>query len=136
MFSLRMSRRSRPLYAARTLEEAVRRVSHDVKLAVLTQSERGSVIVKNGCLEKVSAEKVPYVKDMTGSGDLYAAGFIYAMLRGAELVDAAQIGSFAAAEIVTVVGARPEVQLKHLARLRGMFDMLENSFSGVKSSVS
>lgn len=112
------------LYSVRTFEEAARRVSHDVRLAVLTQSERGSVIVTNNELLKVPAEHVPRVKDVTGSGDLYASGFIYAMLRGADHGVAARLGSFAAAEIVTVSGARPEVRLNHLARLRGKFDEL------------
>jgi hypothetical protein len=42
------------------------------------------------------------------------------MARGHDLETAGRLGSFAAAEIIGHIGARPEARLSHLARLRGL----------------
>ena len=106
------------LYAVQSFDEALRQVGHDLKLAVLTRSEKGSVIVTEGQAIVVPPERVSKVVDATGAGDLYAAGFLYGLSHGMSLQAAGRLGSFAAAEIIRVVGARPEVRLSHAARLR------------------
>jgi sugar/nucleoside kinase (ribokinase family) len=107
------------LYETQSFDDAMRQAGHDLKLAVLTRSEKGSVIVTNGEAIVVPPERVSKVVDATGAGDLYAAGFLYALSHGMDLEAAGRLGSFAAAEIIGVVGARPEVRLSHAARLRG-----------------
>ena len=54
--------------------------------------------------------------DTTGAGDLYAAGFLFGLSRGRELATCARLGSLAAAEVISHVGARPMVPLAELAR--------------------
>jgi sugar/nucleoside kinase (ribokinase family) len=108
------------LYETASFEEAMRHVGKDTPLAVLTRSEKGSVIVSDGEPILVPADPVRKVVDTTGAGDLYAAGFLFGLARGYELKDAGRIGSFAAAEIIGQMGARPEVRLAHLARMRGL----------------
>jgi len=49
-----------------------------------------------------------------GAGDLYAAGFLFGLTRGLALPTCGSIGSLCAAEIISHVGARPEVALKGL----------------------
>ena len=58
--------------------------------------------------------------DATGAGDLYAAGFLWGLSRGAPLVRCAQLGSLAAAEAVSHVGARPLVPLSERAVAAGL----------------
>ena len=108
------------LYELDSFDDAMRQAGRDLKLAVLTRSEKGSVIVAKGEAIVVPPEKVSKVVDATGAGDLYAAGFLYALSRGMNLNAAGRLGSFAAAEIIGVVGARPQVSLANLARLRGL----------------
>ena len=108
------------LYETTSFDEAVKHVAHDTRLAVLTRSEKGSVIVSEGTPILVSPEPVRKVVDTTGAGDLYAAGFLFGLSRGFDLAEAGQLGSFAAAEIIGQMGARPEVKLSHLARMRGL----------------
>jgi adenosine kinase len=60
------------------------------------------------------------VVDTTGAGDLFAAGFLYGVARGASHEDAARLGAMAAAEVIQHIGARPEVSLKALAADNGL----------------
>jgi sugar/nucleoside kinase (ribokinase family) len=108
------------LYSGSTLDEAIRRVGRDVPLAVVTRSENGSVIISDGTTLAVPAERVRNVVDATGAGDLYAAGFLFGLTRGLGLAQTGRLASFAASEIISQVGARPEARLGQLARLRGL----------------
>jgi sugar/nucleoside kinase (ribokinase family) len=54
------------------------------------------------------------VVDTTGAGDLYAAGVLYGITAGLDLAEAGRIGSIAAAEVISHVGARPEQALRGL----------------------
>ena len=107
------------LYETENFEEAARRVAQDTPLAVLTRSEKGSLIISNGERVEVAAEPISKVVDTTGAGDLYAAGFLFGLALDYDLAAAGRLGSFAAAEIIGQIGARSEVKLSNLARIRG-----------------
>jgi sugar/nucleoside kinase (ribokinase family) len=62
---------------------------------------------------------VPAVVDTTGAGDLYAAGVLYGLCRGLDLPACGRLGSLAAAEVISHVGARPTVPLAQLAKTIG-----------------
>jgi sugar/nucleoside kinase (ribokinase family) len=108
------------LYQVNSFEEAANAALQDCEMAVLTRSEEGSVIVASGETIEIAAEPVPEVIDVTGAGDLYAAGFLYGLTRGAPLEACGQIGSLAAAEVIGHIGARPETPLRELAKGRGL----------------
>jgi sugar/nucleoside kinase (ribokinase family) len=107
------------LYETQDFDEALRRATADTELAVLTRSEKGSVIVSKGETIAIPIEPVTVV-DTTGAGDMYAAGFLFALARGYDLEKAGRLGSFAAGEIIGHIGARPEARFSHLARMRGL----------------
>jgi sugar/nucleoside kinase (ribokinase family) len=108
------------LYQTRSFDEAAKGAQADTKLAVLTRSEKGSVILSDGRAHAIPAEPVAKVVDTTGAGDLYAAGFLYGIARGRDIGVAGRLGSLAAAEIISHIGARPEKSLKDLARNAGL----------------
>jgi sugar/nucleoside kinase (ribokinase family) len=73
------------------------------------------LISERGRHVEIEAEPVARVVDTTGAGDLYAAGFLFGMTHGHDLATSARIGSVAAAEVISHVGARPETVLAGLA---------------------
>ena len=103
------------LYEVDDFDEAVSHVRGHCRIAALTRSERGSVIVAGDDVHVIEAVPVDDLVDTTGAGDLYAAGFLYGLSRGQELPACGRLGSLAAAEVVSHVGARPQVPLASLA---------------------
>ena len=108
------------LYEVNSFEEAAAAALAVCELAILTRSEAGSVIVAAGETVAIGAEPVTDVVDVTGAGDLYAAGFLYGLTQGAPLETCGRLGSLAAAEVIGHIGARPEVSLRRLAQERGL----------------
>jgi len=56
------------------------------------------------------------VVDVTGAGDLFASGFLYGLVTGADWLSCARMGAVAAAEVISHIGARPEADLRGLMR--------------------
>ena len=108
------------LYEVNSFEEASDAALQDCDMAVLTRSEAGSVIVASGKTTEIAAERVPQVVDVTGAGDLYAAGFLYGLTKGADPATCGRLGSLAAGEVIGHIGARPETSLRKLAEKRGL----------------
>ncbi|TWA95486.1 sugar/nucleoside kinase (ribokinase family) [Azospirillum brasilense] len=102
------------LYRTDHFEDALEAVKRLGKTAALTRSEKGAVIVSGGEVVEVPASPVARVVDTTGAGDLYAAGFLYGYTRGMAPAVCGRIGALAAAEIISHVGARPDVVLADL----------------------
>jgi sugar/nucleoside kinase (ribokinase family) len=103
------------LYEVDTFDEAADRVAGHCEIACLTRSEKGSVIITSaGERVVVPAHPIGSLVDTTGAGDLYAAGFLFGLTHGASLERCARLGSLAAGEVISHVGARPEVDLAAL----------------------
>jgi len=102
------------LYQSADFDSALQAVRDDCKIAALTRSEKGSVIVAGPDVHIVDAESVNQVVDTTGAGDAYAAGFLYGVTNGHDLVASARMGGIAAAEMISHMGARPETPLAGL----------------------
>jgi sugar/nucleoside kinase (ribokinase family) len=103
------------LYQTDSFEDAARQAQADTRLAALTRSEKGSVILSEGTSIAIAAAPVARVVDTTGAGDLYAAGLLFGIARGLGLETAGRLGSMAAAEVISHMGARPETSLRDLA---------------------
>jgi sugar/nucleoside kinase (ribokinase family) len=97
--------------------EAVGVLQGQCELVVVTRGDQGSLVVTPEAVYEVPAVRVPEVVDSTGAGDLYAAGFLYGLTQGWDLVHCAQAGAAAAAEVISHFGARPEGDLRELVRI-------------------
>ncbi len=110
----------RSLYETADFAVATLVLQKDARLAIVTRSEKGCVVVTPEEVHAVPAARVEQVVDVTGAGDLFAAGFLTGLARGKDHRSAAQLGALAAAEVIQHIGARPAVSLQALAAERGL----------------
>ena len=110
----------RALYETSDFDTALKQLRIDAKLGVVTRSEKGCVVASNEGVIAVPAFPVEKVVDTTGAGDLFAAGFLFGLVRGAGYEKAGRLGALAAAEVIQHIGARPQVSLKELAQQNGL----------------
>jgi adenosine kinase len=108
------------LYETADFDTAISALRGDARLAVVTRSERGCVVVTPLRTEAVPAVPVERLVDATGAGDLFAAGFLVGLARGADHRTSARLGAIAAAEVIGHLGARPQTPLKALAAKQGL----------------
>jgi adenosine kinase len=108
------------LYQTADFNTAVRALKDDARLAVITRSEKGCLVVTREESIAVEAEPIDRLVDATGAGDLFAAGFLVGLSRGDAYRKAARLGGVAAAEVIQHLGARPAVSLKDLAIQNGL----------------
>jgi len=76
------------------------------KLIIITRSENGSVAVLNNEITNCDSIKVEEVLDLTGAGDLFAAGFLKEYLDKSNIKKCLQTGSKLAAQVIQKIGAR------------------------------
>ncbi len=110
------------LYQTSDFDTAVKALRADVGTAVVTRSEKGCLVIGPEGTEAVPAFPVERVVDTTGAGDLFAAGFLSGLARGADDRTCGRLGALAAAEVIQHLGARPETSLRDLARENGLSD--------------
>ncbi len=107
------------LYMTQNFDGAMQAIAKDCPIAVLTRSAAGCVVVKGQEIHAAPAYPVNKVVDVTGAGDLFAAGFLFGFTSGRALPECAQLGALAAAEVISHIGARPEINLRAHARAVG-----------------
>ena len=76
------------------------------KLIIITRSENGSLAILNNEITKCESIKVDKVLDLTGAGDLFAAGFLKEYLDKSNIKKCLQTGSKLAAQVIQKIGAR------------------------------
>lgn len=108
------------LYQTSSFDEAAAAAGSEVEIAAITRSAEGSVIYSNKTATKIPALPVANVVDTTGAGDLYAAGVLFGVATGLDPQKSGALGSLAAAEIISHIGARPETSLAELAQKTGV----------------
>lgn len=94
--------------------EAIEAVRGRCEILCATLGAEGSLIVTANETIKVPVVPVENVVDTTGAGDQYAAGVLYGLTHGMSLAEAGALGSAAAAEVISHMGARPLIELSQL----------------------
>ncbi len=108
------------LYETEDFELALTKMANDCKLAAVTLSEEGAIILRGEERVKIDAYPVAELVDTTGAGDLFAAGFLYGYTQGRSLGDCGKIGCLSAAIVIQQIGPRPMQSLKDAAIAKGL----------------
>ena len=108
------------LYQTSDFDTALTQLRKDTKLGVVTRSEKGCVVASKDGVVAVPAFPIQKMVDTTGAGDLFAAGFLFGLVRNAGHETAGRLGALAAAEVIQHIGARPQTSLKELAQQNGL----------------
>jgi len=94
--------------------DLVARLARAVPIVAFTLGAQGCELIERGRSRRVGAYPVREV-DPTGAGDVFAAGFLFALAGGAAPVEAARLGAAAASFVVEGVGG------ENLPAVRGAF---------------
>ena len=86
-----------------TIEEGARKLAEKAGMAVIKLGKKGALAVKDGEVFKAPTYKVT-VKDTTGAGDSFNAGFIYGYLRGMTMDECLKRGNGCGSLSATMLG--------------------------------
>jgi fructokinase len=90
----------------KNLSDSINQLKKLNKLIVVTRSENGSLAIKNNKIINCDSKKVNKILDLTGAGDLFAAGFLKEYLEKSEIKKCLMTGSALASRIIQKIGAR------------------------------
>ena len=76
------------------------------KLLVITRGERGAVSILGNEVRENNIEKNLKIKDLTGAGDLFAAGFLHGYLNNLNLIECLNKGREMSSKVIQQIGAR------------------------------
>ncbi|MBW4709438.1 adenosine kinase [Roseobacter sp. YSTF-M11] len=101
------------------LETSLAKTAEICGLVVCTRSGDGVTVISDGKRIDVPVHKVTPV-DATGAGDQFAAGFLYGLATGRDLEACARMGNLCAAEVISHVGPRPQIDMMEVFREQGL----------------
>ena len=90
----------------KNLLDSVNQLKEFNKLIVITRSENGSMAIKDNEIINCNSIKVNKILDLTGAGDLFAAGFLKEYLDNSDVKKCLETGSILASKIIQKIGAR------------------------------
>ena len=96
------------LTGKKNLLDSINQLKEFDKLIVITRSNKGSLAIKNNEIINCESIKVDKVVDLTGAGDLFAAGFLKEYVDKSDIKKCLKIGSITASKIIQKIGARLE----------------------------
>ena len=94
------------LIEAKNFEEIINFAKNLNKITVITRGEKGAVLISNNEIIENGIEKNLQIKDLTGAGDLFAAGFLHGYLNNYSHIDCLNKGREMSSKIIQQIGAR------------------------------
>ena len=76
------------------------------KLFIVTRSDKGSIAIKGGDIFEAQAKSNLKIVDLTGAGDLFAAGFLHGLTNDKNPYESLNLGTEMASKIIQKIGAR------------------------------
>ena len=76
------------------------------KLIVITRGEKGSIAINKNEVVECDIQKNLKIVDLTGAGDLFAAGFLHGHVNNLSIKESLQKGTEMSARVIQKIGAR------------------------------
>jgi len=94
------------LIDAKTFDEVISFSKKVGKLIVITRGEKGSIAIFKDEIVECDSKKGLDIIDLTGAGDLFAAGYLHGYINGQTTKDSLQKGTEMSSKIIQKIGAR------------------------------
>ena len=94
------------LINAKDFSEVVEFAKKIKKLIIITRGENGAIAIHDDNVVESSAKKGLEIKDLTGAGDLFAAGFLHGYVNKLSIKESLEKGTELSTKIIQQVGAR------------------------------
>tara|TARA_B110000261_G_C12790301_1_gene240068 strand:- start:56 stop:550 length:495 start_codon:yes stop_codon:yes gene_type:complete len=94
------------LIDAKNFEDVIEFGKQLGKILIITRSEKGSVAIKNKEIIECQSQSGLKIVDLTGAGDLFAAGFLHGFINNNSIKESLEKGTEMSAKIIQKVGAR------------------------------
>jgi len=94
------------LINAKSFEEVISFGKQIKKLIVITRGEKGSIAINGNNVYECDSKKNLKIIDLTGAGDLFAAGFLQGHINGLLIENSLQMGTDMSSKIIQKIGAR------------------------------
>ena len=75
-------------------------------MIIITRGEKGSVAINKGEVIECKSKKDLDIKDLTGAGDLFAAGYLHGYINNLTILESLEKGTEMSAKIIQQIGAR------------------------------
>ena len=94
------------LIDAKSFEEVVAFSKNLKKLIVLTRGEKGSIAINADEVVECGVQKNLKIVDLTGAGDLFAAGFLHGIANNLSTKESLEKGTEMSSKVIQQIGAR------------------------------
>ena len=94
------------LIDAKSFEEIVTFSKQIKKNVVITRGDKGAISILDNELVECDAQKNLNIRDLTGAGDLFAAGYLHGIINNLSIKDSLVKGTELSSKIIQKIGAR------------------------------
>ena len=94
------------LIEAKNFEEVINFSKQLNKLVVITRGEKGAMAIQGEEAIECGVQKNLKIVDLTGAGDLFAAGFLHGYINGLSIKESLETGTEMSSKIIQQIGAR------------------------------
>ena len=94
------------LIDVKNFDEVINFAKEINKLIVITRGNKGAIVINKNEIMECSAKKNLKIKDLTGAGDLFAAGFLHGLINNKPDKESLEIGTEMSSKIIQIIGAR------------------------------
>tara|TARA_B100000674_G_scaffold136401_1_gene106090 strand:- start:984 stop:1910 length:927 start_codon:yes stop_codon:yes gene_type:complete len=94
------------LIEAKTFDEVIQFSKEIKKNVVITRGEKGAIAIHKNEIIECDAKKNLKIKDLTGAGDLFAAGYLHGFINKLSMKESLTKGTELSSRIIQKIGAR------------------------------